>query len=110
MSEHVEDRLEQHTIYGVGSATPLVLGCDREMVMLSALLSVVIVYSGKSLLFLVLGAVIFFVLVRLLRRMAKADPLMRAKAIRHILLASQRVYRARATPFGKSREIKDWQR
>lgn len=108
MSDQDSDRLEQHTIYGVGSAAPLVLGCDREMVMLSALLSVVIAYAGGSLMFIALACLMFFVLVRLLRIMAKADPRMRFKAIRHIKLASQSVYRARATPFGRTREQKDW--
>lgn len=55
----------------------LFLGCDRELIMLSAMLSAILIFITQTLIAALLGIVIWVFALFVLRRMAKADPLMR---------------------------------
>ncbi len=75
----------------------LFMGGDRELVMFSGLLAFALVFAAQSLIATVLGVAVWFVLVSLLRLMAKADPKMRFIYLRHRLYNGY--YPARSTPF-----------
>jgi type IV secretion system protein VirB3 len=80
-----------------GNRENLFLGGDRELVMLSGLIAVALVFAAQELKALVAGGVIWCLSLMVLRIMAKSDPKMRQVYLR------QRRYRtyypARATPF-----------
>lgn len=75
----------------------LILGCERELVLLVALFSVALVFVGQSLTTLILGPFIWFASVFFLRRMAKADPHMSRVFTRHI--RQQAFYHAKSRPW-----------
>lgn len=75
----------------------LILGCERELVLLVALFSVALVFVGQSLTTMILGPFIWFVSVFFLRRMAKADPHMSKVFTRHI--RQQAFYPAKSRPW-----------
>lgn len=102
MAASDEEQLELFRVYAVGTRKPLLMGCDREMVLFAGLLCATLAYAGMSLDYTLLAIVTFFISLSLLRRMAKADPLMRQKAVRHMHICKQAVYRARSTPFAGS--------
>ena len=77
-------------------------GCDREMVMMAGLMAGVAVFIGLSLFSVIFGIVFWLFAVFALRRMAKADPLLRQAYLRHRLYKSY--YPARSTPFVKHGE------
>jgi type IV secretion system protein TrbD len=81
----------------VGNRHNLVLGGDRELVMFSGLLAAALIFSAVELRATVVGIGLWVASLWALRRMAKADPLMRQVYMR------QRRYRtyypARSTPF-----------
>ena len=96
-------QLAVHVLHAVGTRTPLLLGCDREMLLCSGLLAFALAFAGMSTPYFLMSGVIWFVCLNGLRQMGKADPRMRYKIVRHLVLVKQQVYRARATPFAKSR-------
>lgn len=76
----------------------LVLGGDRELVMLAGLLAAALIFSAMTWHATAYGVGLWFAALFVLREMAKADPLMRPVYRRHRHYC-QRVYLARATPF-----------
>ncbi len=77
----------------------LILGCEREPVLLVALFAVALVFVGQSLATLILGPSMWFASVFFLRRMAKADPYMSKVFTRHI--RQQPFYSAKSRPWRK---------
>lgn len=81
----------------VGNRHNLVLGGDRELVMFSGLLAAALIFSAVEIRASVVGVCLWAASLWALRRMAKADPLMRQVYMR------QRRYRSyyppRSTPF-----------
>ncbi len=75
----------------------LILGCEREPVLLIAVFAVALVFIGQSLMTLILGPGIWFTSVYFLRKMAKADPHMSRVFIRHI--RQQPFYSAKSRPW-----------
>lgn len=71
---------------------------DREMVMFSALLAGALIFSAQTWYAAAYGLAGWFLMLWLLRLMAKFDPLMRQVYLRHRRY-HQRVYLARSTPF-----------
>lgn len=62
----------------------LLLGGERELVLLTGLLSAVLIFITLSLYAIVLGIALWLSVVALLRRLAKADPIMSKVYQRHI--------------------------
>lgn len=78
----------------------LILGAERELALLAVMISVFVGYCAYLAFNLVLGIfafVIWSVLISILRRMAKADPMMFGNYRRHIRYA--KFYLAHSTPF-----------
>jgi type IV secretion system protein VirB3 len=84
----------------------LVLGADRELVLVSLLIAAVLIGAALNGWAAVYGAVFWTVTLWLLRKMAKADPLMRQVYLR--ALGYQAFYRACRTPWqdGQRREVR----
>ena len=62
----------------------LLLGGDRELVLLSAILSAMLAFVIATWWGAVAGIVLWIFLVAVLNRLGKADPLMRQTYVRHI--------------------------
>jgi type IV secretion system protein VirB3 len=73
------------------------MGGDRELVLLAALLSGVLVVLGQTWLSLMYGAGLWFGGLYLCRLMSKKDPLMRMVYMRHRIYRAY--YPARSTPY-----------
>lgn len=94
--------LRETPIYAVGSRSILLLGCDRTLVMVGAMLSFLIPFSTNFAPWADLtGIILWFVMLYFLRQMGKADPLMRQVFIRQNHYRS--FYPARSTPFCTAR-------
>jgi len=62
----------------------LLLGCDRELVLLSALLSAMLIFSLVTWWGVVAGLALWIASIAVLSRMGKADPMLRQVYVRHI--------------------------
>lgn len=80
-----------------GNRVNLFMGGDREMVMFAGLLSATLVLATQDFIAIIAGIALWFLAIKALRMMAKADPYMRQIYLR------QRQYKpyypARSTPF-----------
>ena len=72
-----------------------VLGAERELVMTSALIALLVGVGGLTVVCIVSAAVFWLVALFALRRMAKADPIMSRVWLRHI--KQQEFYPAKAS-------------
>ena len=72
-----------------------VLGAERELVMTSALIALLVGVGGLTAVSIVSAAVFWLVTLFALRRMAKADPIMSRVWLRHI--KQQEFYPAKAS-------------
>lgn len=93
------DNLDRVRIHRALSRPALIFGADRELVLFTGLMAVILVFVVLTPLSAVLGAVIWIVIVGILRMMAKADPLMRHIYVRHIKYRP--FYRPTSTPWRK---------
>ncbi|MFB7146133.1 conjugal transfer protein TrbD [Agrobacterium deltaense] len=75
----------------------LLMGADRELVLLTALAAVILIFVVLTWYAALFGIAIWLVTVAALRMMAKADPLMRRVYIRHI--SYNTFYRATSSPW-----------
>lgn len=80
-----------------GNRANLFMGGDRELVMFSGLLSGILIFAAQDWLSIVIGFVLWFFALKVLRLMAKSDPDMRAVYLRQRSYKSY--YPARSTPF-----------
>ncbi|WP_031498085.1 conjugal transfer protein TrbD [Bryobacter aggregatus] len=62
----------------------LLLGCDRELVLFSALLSAMLVLALVTWWGVVAGVLLWILAVAVLSRMGRSDPMMRQVYLRHI--------------------------
>jgi type IV secretion system protein VirB3 len=60
------------------------MGADRELVLITGLAAVILIFVVLTVYSAILGVAIWIFIVGLLRIMAKSDPLMRRVYIRHI--------------------------
>ncbi len=81
----------------VGNRENLFMGGDRELVMFSGLLAFALIFSAQELRATVVGLVLWFFSIWILRIMAKSDPKLRHVYLRHRRYAH--FYPARSTPF-----------
>ena len=93
--------LRTKTLYTSGHRPNLVLGGDRELVLVSGLLSFVLVFAGfvaHETVVMLFGVAFWFCALYALRKMAKADPALRRVYLKHIKY-KKAFYPARSTPF-----------
>jgi type IV secretion system protein TrbD len=62
----------------------LLMGADRELVLLTAMLSAALVFVIATWWGIVLGAMLWVAAVAILQRMGKADPMLRPVYARHV--------------------------
>ena len=79
----------------------LLLGGDRELVLLSGLLSGALIFTSMTWFSAVYGLLLWFGGLAILRSMAKSDPLMRKVYLRHRLY--RKYYPPRSTPWRVNR-------
>ncbi|OEU68040.1 MULTISPECIES: conjugal transfer protein TrbD [Maridesulfovibrio] len=75
----------------------MVMGAERELVMFSALISILVGIGGFTLLSALAGLIFWMVTIFILRQMAKSDPQMSKVWWKHH--KQQDYYSARATPW-----------
>ena len=93
----VGSALERSRIHRALSRPNLLMGADRELVLLTGLAAVILIFIVLTWYAALFGMAIWLIAVAALRMMAKADPLMRKVYIRHIKYRAY--YRATSTPW-----------
>nr|CAD6437760.1 conjugal transfer protein TraD [Rhizobium sp. Q54] len=88
---------QTNRIHRALSRPNLLMGADRELVLLTGLAAVILIFVVLTIYSALFGLVIWIVVVGLLRMMAKADPLMRQVYIRHI--SYKHHYKATSSPW-----------
>lgn len=76
------------------------MGADRELVLVTGLASVILIFVVLTWFSVLFGAAIWIAVVAALRMMAKADPMMRQIYLRHI--GYRPTYRATSTPWRRN--------
>lgn len=76
--------LQRNRIHRALSRPNLLMGADRELVLLAGLASVILIFVVLTLYSALFGMTIWIVVLAALRMMAKADPLMRQVYVRHM--------------------------
>lgn len=93
-------------IYQSPNRHNLLLGCDREALLLVGLMAAALIFSVARLWAIVIGVVSFIAAVAFLSRMAKLDPLLRHTYVRHVryqgYYPAKSGLRAEVVPVGES--------
>jgi type IV secretion system protein VirB3 len=89
--------LNRNRIHRALSRPNLLLGADRELVLVVGLASAILVFVVLTVYAAILGAVLWIFAVGCLRMMAKSDPLMRPVYLRYI--AYRQLYRPTTSPW-----------
>lgn len=76
------------------------MGADRELVLLTGLAAIILIFVVLTWFSALFGVAIWIAVVATLRMMAKADPVMRQVYLRHI--GYRPTYRPTSTPWRKS--------
>lgn len=76
--------LQRNRVHRALSRPNLVMGADRELVLLTGLAAAILIFVVLTVYSVLLGLSVWFFIIGVLRMMAKADPLMRRIYIRHI--------------------------
>jgi type IV secretion system protein VirB3 len=77
----------------------LILGGERELVLITAIICGGVAVSGLNLVSAAIGVAVWLIAIALLRMMAKADPRMSKVYLRHLRFAAY--YPPRSRPFRK---------
>lgn len=93
--------LARARIHRAGTRPHLFLGGDRELVLFTGLIAFALTVPSFQWASIVTGISLWLAALYLLRKMAKADPLMRHVYLRQ--LRYRRYYAARGTPWGVNR-------
>ena len=93
------EELQNIDIYSALNKPNLIFGADRELMLITGLISFALIFTGATLITSVIGIALFFVCGLLLRLMAKSDPLMRQIFIRQNKY--KKFYYPQSTPFSK---------
>lgn len=83
-----------------GNRHNLFMGGDRELVMFSGLLAAILIFVAQDWRAFIVGVVLWFGSLWVLRLMGKSDPQMRAVYLRQ--RRYKQYYSARSTPFRKN--------
>jgi type IV secretory pathway TrbD component len=78
------ERAREVTFHQSANRPNLLLGGDRELVLMSALFAAVLIFTLAKLWAAIAGVAFWLVALGVLRRLAKADPMMRQVYVRHI--------------------------
>jgi type IV secretion system protein VirB3 len=89
--------LQRNRIHRALSRPNLLVGADRELVLLTGLAAVILIFVVLTIYSALFGAAVWVVIVGLLRMMAKSDPLMRQVYMRHI--SYKHYYKATTSPW-----------
>jgi type IV secretory pathway TrbD component len=89
--------LRRNRIHRALSRPNLLMGADRELVLITGLASVILIFVVLTIYSALLGVALWSAIVGLLRLMAKSDPLMRRVYVRHVSYRS--VYKATSSPW-----------
>ncbi|MFC0804658.1 MULTISPECIES: conjugal transfer protein TrbD [Sinorhizobium] len=96
MSESLS-ALQRNRIHRALSRPNLLMGADRELVLLTGLAAVILIFVVLTIYSALFGIAVWIVIIGLLRMMAKSDPLMRQVYIRHI--SYKPYYKATSSPW-----------
>ncbi len=91
--------LTRSRVHRALSRPNLLMGADRELVLLTALAAIILIFVVLTWYAALFGIAIWLVAVAALRMMAKSDPLMRRVYLRHISYKTS--YRATSSPWRK---------
>ncbi len=91
--------LHHSRIHRALSRPNLLLGADRELVLLTGLAAVILIFVVLTWFSALMGLAVWVGIVGILRMMAKADPMMRHVYLRHIRYRPH--YRPTSTPWRK---------
>lgn len=89
--------LVRSRIHRALSRPNLLMGADRELVLLTGLAAAILIFVVLTWYAALFGVAIWLIVLAALRMMAKADPLMRKVYIRHV--SYRPWYRATSTPW-----------
>ncbi|MQW85287.1 conjugal transfer protein TrbD [Sinorhizobium saheli] len=89
--------LSHSRIHRALSRPNLLMGADRELVLLTGLASVILIFVVLTWYAALFGFAVWLVTLAALRMMAKADPLMRRVYLRHV--SYRAYYRPTSTPW-----------
>ena len=89
--------LRRNRIHRALSRPNLLMGADRELVLITGLAAVILIFVVLTVYSALFGVAVWVVIVGLLRMMAKADPLMRQVYIKHI--SYKPYYKATTSPW-----------
>lgn len=89
--------LDRSPIHRALSRPNLLLGADRELVLLTGLAAIILIFVVLTPYSALFGVVVWVVVVAVLRMMAKADPMMRRVYARHV--GYRPYYRANSSPW-----------
>lgn len=89
--------LQRHRIHRALSRPNLLMGADRELVLITGLAAIILIFVVLTVYSALFGIAVWIVVVAALRMMAKADPMMRRIYIRHI--SYKPTYRPTSTPW-----------
>ena len=76
--------LQRNRIHRALSRPNLLMGADRELVLITGLAAAILIFVVLTVYSAVFGVAVWIVVIGLLRMLAKSDPLMRQVYIRHI--------------------------
>ena len=91
--------LSRSPVHRALSRPNLLMGADRELMLLTALAAIILIFVVLTWYAALFGLAIWLIALAALRMMAKADPLMRRVYIRHI--SYKAFYRATSSPWRK---------
>lgn len=89
--------LQRNRIHRALSRPNLLMGADRELVLITGLAAVILIFVVLTIYSALFGIAVWIVVVGVLRMMAKADPMMRKVYVRHISYKS--TYKATTSPW-----------
>lgn len=92
-------QLNRARIHRALSRTALLFGADRELVLITGLCAVILIFVILTPMAAILGGTLWLVAIGALRMMAKADPQMRKIYLRHIKY--RHYYPSTCTPWRK---------
>ncbi|TCL89292.1 type IV secretion system protein VirB3 [Rhizobium sp. PP-WC-2G-219] len=91
--------LRRHRVHRALSRPNLLMGADRELVLITGLASVILIFVVLTLYSAIFGVAVWIAIVGALRMMAKSDPMMRQVYLRHI--SYKPTYRPTTSPWRK---------
>ena len=96
----ITSSLERTRIHRALSRPNLLLGTDRELVLVTGLAAAILIFVVLTWVSALFGLAVWTVIVGLLRMMAKADPQMRRVYLRHITYRPH--YRPTSSPWRRA--------